>query len=462
MLRIFSQYVSRRTLFLLIADTFLMIACIPLAYRWRYSGDPESFRFYTEFPDFGYQVGVVVGCFLICAYYNELYDARANWNISDQFFRLSQALGFGCFVLATIYFAWPALRIGRGPFALALVLILASVTALRWAASAVWQRTAPTQGVALVGGGEVVDMIASELQSRPELNMNVVGYFSDSPEPGHPVGRVIGGGDELERMAREGLVDRVIVVYQDVSPLPLNTLLRIRTRGVVVEDAQAMIAALTGRIPLATLHSPWFIFSEGFRRSRVEMAIKRLTDLACSLVGAVLAAPIMLLTGLAVRATSPGPALYRQRRVGFNGQCFELLKFRTMKVDAEADGVPRWASENDPRLTPIGAFLRKFRFDELPQFLNVLKGDMSFVGPRPERPEFVEILREVEPLYGERHTVRPGITGWAQVCFPYGANEEEALRKLEYDFFYLKNVSLWFDFAIVVQTVKTVLWGRGR
>ena len=463
MLRIFSQYVSRRTLFFLIADSLLMAASIPLAYRLRYANDLESFYYFTALPDFAYQVGAVVLCFQICAYYNELYNARADWSVSDQFFRLSQALGFGCFVLASLYFVSPALRIGRSPFALALVMILVSVTALRWAATSIWQRAAPTRNVAIVGSGPVAELIERELVGRRDLKVNVLGYFADGaavePEQNE---RVIGGAQELEALARRGLVDRLVVVFENSRPLPLDTLLRIRTRGVRIEDAQETVSGLTGRIPLETLRSPWFIFSEGFHRARYEMALKRLTDLACSLTGAVLTAPVMLVTAALVKSTSPGPALYRQRRVGLNGECFELMKFRTMKADAEADGVARWAEENDPRLTPVGGFLRKYRFDELPQFLNVLKGEMSFVGPRPERPEFVERLRGIEPLYDERHTLRPGITGWAQVCQPYTATEEDALRKLEYDLFYLKNLSVLFDLAIVFQTVKTVMWGRGR
>jgi exopolysaccharide biosynthesis polyprenyl glycosylphosphotransferase len=244
--------------------------------------------------------------------------------------------------------------------------------------------------------------------------------------------------------------------------VPFEYLLKVRTRGVAVEDAHAVTTALTGRISLNAVRSSWFLFSEGFRRSRYQTAFKRLIDLALATVGLVLALPVMALTAVAVRLDSRGPALFRQRRLGLNGKPFELMKFRTMKEDAEADGVARWAEENDPRLTRIGGFLRKYRFDELPQFVNVIRGEMSFVGPRPERPEFVERLRETIPYYDQRHTLRPGITGWAQVCFPYGATEEDALRKLEYDLFYLKNVSILFDIAIVLQTAKIIFTGRGR
>jgi exopolysaccharide biosynthesis polyprenyl glycosylphosphotransferase len=192
------------------------------------------------------------------------------------------------------------------------------------------------------------------------------------------------------------------------------------------------------------------------------MAFKRLTDLSLSTIGLIVSLPVMFVVAAAVRLTSPGPALFRQTRVGLNGHLFEVLKFRTMRHDAELDGVARWAQEDDPRITSVGRFLRVYRLDELPQFINVIRGQMSFIGPRPERPEFVSQILQVEPLYDERHTLRPGLTGWAQVCYPYGSNLEDALRKLEYDLFYLKNVSFLFDMAIIVQTVKIVLWGRGR
>jgi exopolysaccharide biosynthesis polyprenyl glycosylphosphotransferase len=244
--------------------------------------------------------------------------------------------------------------------------------------------------------------------------------------------------------------------------LPLNALLKLRTRGVRVEDANAALAGFTGKISIETVQSPWFVFSTGFSRSGYAMAFKRLTDLLLSTVGLIVSLPVMLVVALAIRLTSPGPALFRQTRVGLNGRFFDVLKFRTMRQDAEVDGVARWSQEDDPRITSVGRFLRVYRLDELPQFINVIRGQMSFIGPRPERPEFVNQILQVEPLYAERHTLRPGLTGWAQVCYPYGSNLDDAIRKLEYDLFYLKNVSFLFDMAIIFQTVKIVLWGRGR
>jgi len=232
-------------------------------------------------------------------------------------------------------------------------------------------------------------------------------------------------------------------------------------RGVRVEEASNALSALTGRIPLRAVQPSWFVFSDGFHRSKWNELLKRTLDLAASIVGLVLSIPIMILVGVAVRLDSEGPIIYRQTRVGRMGKCFDVLKFRSMRNDAEKSGGAQWATENDPRTTRVGAFLRKYRFDELPQFLNVIRGDMSFVGPRPERPVFVEDLRQVISYYDERHSVRPGITGWAQVQYAYGASIEDAFNKLEYDLFYLKNMSLSFDIAIIIRTIGIVFGGRG-
>jgi exopolysaccharide biosynthesis polyprenyl glycosylphosphotransferase len=221
------------------------------------------------------------------------------------------------------------------------------------------------------------------------------------------------------------------------------------------------MAALSGRIWLESIHPSWFIFSEGFRRSRLTLTIKRALDLAFSLIGLVISLPVMALVAIAVKLDSPGPVIFRQQRVGLGGKGFEVLKFRSMRVDAEEANGAQWASKNDPRATRVGAFLRKFRLDELPQFVNVIRGEMSFVGPRPERPVFVEQLRKEISYYDERHSVRPGLTGWAQVQYPYGATVQDAYRKLEYDLFYLKNMSIFFDCAIILETIRTVFTGRG-
>jgi exopolysaccharide biosynthesis polyprenyl glycosylphosphotransferase len=234
-----------------------------------------------------------------------------------------------------------------------------------------------------------------------------------------------------------------------------------RVHGIRVDDASTALSALTGRVSLRAVKPSWFVFSEGFHRSRWNDRLKRVLDVLIGLVGLIFSLPVMAAVALAVRLDSKGPIIYRQTRVGHMGDCFKVLKFRSMATDAEKANGAQWATANDPRVTRIGKTLRKYRLDELPQFVNVIRGEMSFVGPRPERPEFVEELRKAIPYYDERHSVRPGLTGWAQVQYSYGASVEDAANKLEYDLFYLKHPSLTFDLAIILQTIRIVLSGRG-
>jgi len=465
--RIFNQYVSTKMFVLFAADAVVMTIAFLAGIRLRYLGDEEAWGFYSEMPEFAYRIAVAIGVFLVLGSYNGLYSPRKFRGLADQFFRLAQTLGLGCFVLATLYFVAPLLRVGRGAFAAGVALILVAVLLFRWLTDIWWRSVLQPENVAIVGSGPLAAETAAELSFRRDLNMRVAGFVASLDEGAQggyvDESRLLGVAADVERIVQDNKIQRLIVADDEVGAgSPYSYLLRVRTRGVVVEDAHAVTTALTGRIPLNSVGTQWFLFSEGFRRSRHQAAFKRLADLALSSVGLILSLPVMALTAIAVVADSGSPALFRQGRVGLNGKTFELLKFRTMRQDAEADGVARWAEEDDPRITRIGGFLRKYRFDELPQYVNVIRGDMSFVGPRPERPQFVEKLRETIPYYDERHTVRPGITGWAQVCYPYGATEEDALRKLEYDLFYLKHVSILFDIAIVFQTVKIILTGRGR
>jgi sugar transferase (PEP-CTERM system associated) len=462
MFRIFDQYVSRKTLFVVAGDALSIVGAIVLGYKIRFWTDPESFAFYTKQPDLTLRCVTILAVFQVCAYYNELYRAQDQLSATDQFFRLTQATGVGCFFLAAIYYAAPQLSIGRSVFAMTLIFLLAATTLLRWSADLAWRTALPKRPVLILGTDQVARSLAEEIDLRADLNMQFVGFVGSS-KPADLVGDYLGDASAIEDLVREHSVETVLVSDNVFSGrLPLNALLKLRTRGVRVEDANAALAGFTGKISIETVQSPWFVFSTGFARSGYAMAFKRLTDLSLSTIGLIVSLPVMLAVAAAVRLTSPGPALFRQTRVGLNGHVFEVLKFRTMVQDAELDGVARWAQEGDPRITPVGRFLRVYRLDELPQFINVIRGHMSFIGPRPERPEFVSQILEVEPLYDERHTLRPGLTGWAQVCYPYGSNLEDAIRKLEYDLFYLKNVSFLFDMAIIFQTVKIVLWGRGR
>ncbi len=257
-------------------------------------------------------------------------------------------------------------------------------------------------------------------------------------------------------------VERVIVALADRrATMPVHELLQLRLKGMSIQDGTALLERISGQIEVEELYPSWLIFGQGFRLDPTSMMARRSVSILLSLSLLLITLPVIPLVILLVRLSSPGPVLYRQKRVGRNGDIFNCYKFRTMRPDAEADGRAAWASDDDPRITPVGHFLRKMRLDEIPQLWNVLKGDMSFVGPRPERPEFVERLCRELPFYSLRHVIRPGITGWAQINHGYGGSVEESKEKLRYDLYYLKNMSVVLDLLIVFQTIKTVLFGRG-
>jgi sugar transferase (PEP-CTERM system associated) len=264
--------------------------------------------------------------------------------------------------------------------------------------------------------------------------------------------------------ANNNSVDEIVVAMDDRRrAFPLRDLLECRLQGIEVVDLVSFLERETGRVRLDVLNPSWMIFAEGFRRDPVRLFSERAFDLIASLLLLLLAWPIMLLTAILIKIEDGprAPVFYRQTRVGLGGRNFDALKFRSMRPDAEKDGRPQWARPGDSRVTRVGAFIRKVRIDELPQILNVLKSDMSFVGPRPERPEFVAVLNDKIPYYSERHCVKPGITGWAQLCHPYGSSEQDAAEKLQYDLYYIKNHSLLFDILILLQTAEVILWRKG-
>ena len=308
--------------------------------------------------------------------------------------------------------------------------------------------------------------VARELTRRGDLSINLEGFVEPADQDGETEKLfgvpVLGKMGEIERITKERSISKIVVALEDRrGALPSRELVTLRVQGVRVEDAPTTLSGLTGRIALRAIKPSWFVFSDGFRRSKWNDLLKRTLDLSAGIAGFVLSAPIMAIVALAIRLDSKGPIIYRQVRVGRMGKNFEVLKFRSMHMDAEKVNGAQWATENDPRVTKVGRNLRKYRFDELPQFVNVIRGDMSFVGPRPERPEFVQELRKTISYYDERHTVRPGLTGWAQVQYSYGASVEDAFNKLEYDLFYLQHMSLTFDVAIILRTIRIVLDARG-
>jgi sugar transferase (PEP-CTERM system associated) len=285
------------------------------------------------------------------------------------------------------------------------------------------------------------------------------------PQSGMPTvspNRIVGNVDQIEEILSREKVNKLIVsMTERRGALPVKELLTCKLRGVEILDSPSFYEKLTGKLLVEDIQPSWFIYSSGFRITPVSRAWKRALDLLFSSIGILLALPVLPVIALLIKLSSPGPVLFRQKRVGEAEREFTLMKFRTMCEDAEKDTGPVWACENDPRITGLGCWLRKTRIDEIPQLFNVLKGDMSFIGPRPERREFVDQLSEKIPYYGKRHFIKPGVTGWAQVRYPYGASEEDALEKLRYDLYYIKNFSITLDLMIVLETVKVVLFGRG-
>jgi sugar transferase (PEP-CTERM system associated) len=346
---------------------------------------------------------------------------------------------------------------GKNSALTGVVILAVGLFAWRWAYG--WMVRLPffRERVYVVGSGDRAQRLLGGLR-RLAFGVEVVGWTGDVE--GEFTREAV--ASHLVNLVRERRVHRVIVAMTDRrGTLPVEELLALRLSGVKIEEATSWLEKITGRIEVDHLYPSWLIFTEGFQLSPLGQFLRRLLNLAAALSGLILTLPLLPLIALAVRLDSPGPVLYRQKRVGRGGTQFFCYKFRTMRNDAEADTGATWATDDDPRITRIGRFLRTSRLDEIPQLWCVLKGDMHFVGPRPERPEFVEWLSQEIPYYGVRHVVRPGVTGWAQISYKYGNTLGDAREKLQYDLYYIKNASVGLDLMIMFQTIKIVLLGRG-
>jgi sugar transferase (PEP-CTERM system associated) len=411
---------------------------------------------------------LIVGICQLSLYYADLYDLRGVTSVSDLTPRLIEALGATSLILAAIYFLAPDWIVGRGVFLISVVFMVTLVVAWRMAFAWLTQRVAPRERLLLVGTSAAAVELARELfERRQELGVEIVGFVDPDPmrigmavlNPG-----VVGAIDDIPLLVSKLNVDRVVVSLADArGKLPMDKLLEMKLDGVSFDHLTSVYEEYTGKIAVENLRPSWLIFSPGFRKTRRLLLVKRLFDIVGAGIGLILTAPIVFLLAIVVKLTSPGPAFYSQRRVGRDGRVFVVRKLRSMCANAERDTGPVWTkSTGDARITRVGRFLRRTRLDELPQFWNILAGHMSLVGPRPERPEFVESLMVQIPFYGQRHVVKPGLTGWAQVRYTYGATVEDAVEKLQYDLFYIKNMSIALDLFIAFETVKTVLLRRGQ
>ena len=377
--------------------------------------------------------------------------------------RLLVAVSLGIIALSVVYFLVPGKTLWRSNLFYAMFIALGLLFANRLLLGGLLGAAAFRRRVLVLGAGDRAQRLR-KLGERPESGFVIVGYVGMSDS--RPVVEEAIPRSALHNLTRHvenlGVSEVVLALEERRNALPLKDLLRIKTAGVHVNDFSTFVERETGRIDLDTVNPSWLIFSDGFSSGRmVSSAAKRVFDIAASLLLLFFTVPVIALFALAVKLDSKGPAFFRQTRVGLYGQNFTLLKLRSMRTDAEADGKAVFAAANDPRITRIGRFIRKLRIDELPQAWSVLKGQMSFVGPRPERPEFVADLEDKLDYYAERHMVKPGITGWAQINYPYGANLEDSRHKLEYDLYYAKNYTPFLDLLILLQTLRVVLWHEG-
>jgi exopolysaccharide biosynthesis polyprenyl glycosylphosphotransferase len=394
---------------------------------------------------------------VLAFYYNDLYNFEVPHDLGQLFRRLCRALGLSALVLASTYVLFPGLILGGNLASYALLLTLVSVLVVRVTAYSLAKRRPFSERVLILGGGPLASELARHIRTRLDLALRLVGVLAPGPEPGPPW---LGGYGDLADAVRRHRADRIIVAMPDRrGNLPVSQLLACRVRGITVEEGTQVFERFTGRLAVESLTPSTLIFGDGFRVRRVPRLLMRALSTAVALVVLIAAAPLIAAIVVAVRLESPGPAFFVQDRVGLRGRRFRLVKFRTMRQAQPGADDAVWGRDNASRVTPLGAVLRRYRLDELPQCLNILRGDMNLVGPRPEMASNVATFAAVIPYYNLRHEVRPGLTGWAQVKAGYSMSTEEVTRKLCYDLYYIKHMSPAFDVRILVDTVKFVLSG---
>ena len=434
-----------------------------LAAAWiRFINDPVN---HQTFAEHAFIRGLIVAVFITGAMAAfGLYQVHVRHNRMDFILRLALSFAFGGMALLVLYYVLPQAYIGRGVMAMSLLIGLVSVVAIRLLVMHVFSTDVLRQRVLVLGAGKNADLINSRMRRDSDRRSFVVVGFV--PVPGQPAvideSLLIEPGQGLVELAQQLQIDEIVIAPDERrGGLPMEEMLTCVQRGISIIDLSTFFEREAGMVQLNVLDPSWLMFSGGFDYSTPRRLSKRFFDLAAAVSLLLVAWPFMLLVALLVWLEDGSPILYRQVRVGERGQHFELIKFRSMRVDAEKDGVARWATKDDDRSTRVGRFIRLTRLDELPQLFAVIMGNMSFVGPRPERPHFVELLSEEIRYYGVRHCVKPGLTGWAQLRYPYGASVRDAEEKLKFDLFYVKNHNFAFDLAILIQTVEVVLFGRG-
>jgi sugar transferase (PEP-CTERM system associated) len=459
MIRLFRVFIPTSLLGLFISEALLATACYVFAY-WLLGA--EEFEVYFLLEDGVARTAIVVATLIFCIYWADLYEdvqVSSALLLYQQFCLITGVTFIG---QALVGYLDRQLIMPRWQMLIGSALVMIVLPAWRLAYAPAALRILGRRRVVFIGASEIVCEIAAHMKLRPQTGYVAAGYLALEPVESQDLGPYL------------GLPSRIREVHQEIQPalvavglaerrgqMPIYELLELRLHGAQIQEAGALYELVMGRVSVRVLRPSMLVFSVEIGPEPLNVALQRVYSFLFALVGLLVASPVMLIVALLVRLTSRGPALYSQDRVGLHGRIFKVLKFRSMYTDAEARTGAVWASKDDPRVTPVGRWIRRYRLDELPQLFNVLRGEMAIVGPRPERPEFVRTLTEQIPFYGQRHFVKPGITGWAQINHKYGDTLEDTITKLEYDLYYLKNLSLSMDLYIMFHTAKVMLLSKG-
>jgi sugar transferase (PEP-CTERM system associated) len=463
MLRIFKQYYPIRNALFVLGEGLVIYLSVIIAARLLLGNDNSLFHYTVLLK----ALLITVIC-QVCLFYNDLYDLRVTDTFIELGIRLLQALGASAILLAVIYFAFPVCIIRQGIFIASTAIVIILIVSWRIGYTKILNLGLFNQKIMVLGSSAIAAEICAQIIDKRDCGYEIAHVIAKNPWGDQSLKKRISiiqqetYANICETADQAGVKKIIVALKEKRGALPVKELLRCRVKGIEVLEGNSFYEMLTGKLIVESINPGWLIFSQGFRKSALQRLSKRIVDLALSLTMLILLSPVIVLMAIIIKLDSKGPVFFSQKRIGENRKPYMVHKFRSMVCDAEARTGPVWAQADDCRVTRVGHFIRKWRIDEIPQLWNVLNGEMSFVGPRPEREHFIRKLEEVIPYYGERFSVKPGLTGWAQVSYGYGATVEDAIEKLNYDLFYIKNMSILMDIMIVARTVKTVIFGHGR
>ncbi|SCX95046.1 sugar transferase, PEP-CTERM system associated/exopolysaccharide biosynthesis polyprenyl glycosylphosphotransferase [Desulfoluna spongiiphila] len=459
MINVFRSYYTIRNLFLIMLESVLLYLCILFSATLFAGGEGAG-----DLSGLSTKAGLVVSTCIFCLYCNNIYSLKDTNGYADLAFKLFQSFGAAMILLAMVYAAFNQAIIGTKFFFVYIPVVVAILSIWRFFYVYLLKSGVLSQSIYIIGDSDLAIDICRETEAEIDCGYRVKGILSRNPLKGMEsvTAPHINTYDNLAATAKANGIKRIVVALKEKrGNFPIDELLLCRVSGIDVVEGNTFYEMLTGKFLVSSINPTWLIFSNGFKKSRIRNIFKRLEDLFASVILLALFSPLILVTALLIKWDSKGPVLFSQDRLGIRHKPYRLYKFRSMVENAEGLSGPVWASREDPRVTRVGKFIRTWRIDELPQLFNVLKGDMSLVGPRPEREHFVKQLEAQVPYYAERFIVRPGVTGWAQVRYEYGDSVEDAMEKLNYDLFYIKNMSIFMDVVIVCRTIRTVLFGVG-